>query len=1011
MRKQIIITCLLLFSFCAFAQQIAVKGIVTSAVDGEAVIGATIQVKGTGTGTVAGIDGDYSLTNIDRNAVLVFSSIGYRTQEIRVNGQAIINVRLEEATELLDEVVVIGYGAVRKSDLTSSISTVKGEQITEVTTGNAMDALQGKVNGVQVMSGGGPGTAPRVLIRGVTTVNGSDPLYVIDGMPVGTNINFLNSNDIESMEVLKDASAAAIYGTRGSNGVILITTKKGSAGKTRFNFTSSVGFQTISNPDMAKASEYEQVFKTRYTNDGRTPIWNSKDNITDAEGTDWWNETVNKTALVQNYAFSVSGGNDKLVYNLSLGYFRNNSQYDVGYWDKINARLNTEYTFNDYVKMGFDIAPRVESWENTPSQFSSAMSMDPTTPVYRPESEWVDNEFNNYQRSYNNQTWNPVASIARSNSYSREYGAILNPYLQITPLKGLVLRTQFGVNAHIRRADSFTPEFEIDQLEKSTYSNASRTMTEWLDWNWTNTVNYMTTFAEKHNVNLMAGFTAERFAEFWVTGSRDDTPNNSENLQEVSAGTLNQKGSGNTSYSSLLSYIGRVMYNYDQRYYLTASFRADGSSKFPKGNKYAYFPSASVAWRVIGEEFMEDQEVFDNLKLRLGWGRVGNQSISNSAYLTLLGTADAVFGTSQNRVTGTTISSVGNSNLKWETVEDYNLGLDMSFLNSRLDVTFDVYQKKSYDMLYAKQNVLAVGYPNWNSQVTMNIGSMKATGWELSLNWRDKINSDMQYSVGLNLSSVKNKAIKLSGDGPIYTGGFNSDQIIRNEDGGEIGRFYGYVADGLFQNWSEVYAHTDEHGTILQANAQPGDIRFKDLNHDGILDENDKTYIGNAYPDLMIGLNLGFNYKNFDFTANFYGTLGNDIFNTTKGLYSGSNGSNVYGGTLNKAWHGEGTSNDIPRLSVNDNNQNYSRVSSFYVEDGSYFRCKLLQVGYTLPKRLIAGADLRVSFSAQNPFTITGYSGMDPERPQLGSSVIETGIDWIAYPNPRTFLFGIDLKF
>jgi TonB-linked SusC/RagA family outer membrane protein len=1011
MRKQLLIACLLLSCLCGYAQQITVRGTVTGNTGQEPLIGATIQVKGAATGTITGIDGDYVLSGVQANTVLVFSSLGYETQEITVGNRTTINVVLNESSELLDEVVVIGYGVVRKSDLTSSISTVRGEQITEMTTGNAMNALQGKINGVQVMSGGGPGSTPKVLIRGVTTVNGSDPLYVVDGMPVGTNINFLNSNDIESMEVLKDASAAAIYGTRGSNGVILITTKKGVAGKTRFNFAASAGFQTISNPNMAGASEYEQVFKARYENDRRTSPWNDTGRTTNPGGTDWWNEVINKTALIQNYSFNVSGGSDKLIYNLSLSYFRNDSQYDYGYWDKINARLNTEYTFNDYVKLGFDIAPRVESWDDTPNLFGAAMSMDPTTPVFRPESEWVDNKYNNYARSYNNEEWNPVASVARSGNNSREYGVLLNPYLQFAPLKGLTLRTQFGINAHIRRSDSFTPEFEIDQLEKSTYSNASRTMREWLDWNWTNTVNYMTTVAEKHNLNLMAGFTAERFAEYWVTGSRDNTPNNSDNLQEVSAGTLNQQSSGNTGYSSLLSYIGRVMYNYDQRYYLTGTIRADGSSKFPQGNKYAYFPSVSAAWRIIGEEFMNDQNIFDNLKIRVGWGRVGNQSIPSSAYLTLLGTADAVFGTNKGRVTGTTISSVGNNKLKWETVEDYNLGLDMSFLASRLDVTVDVYQKKSHDMLYNKQNIFAVGYPNWNSQVTMNIGSMKATGWELGLNWHDVIKKGMKYNIGLNLSSVKNKAIKLSGDGPISTGGFNGDQILRNEDGAEIGRFYGFVADGLFQNWEEVYAHTDEYGNRIQSNAQPGDIRFKDLNHNGTIDDEDKTFIGNAYPDLMLGMNLGFAYKGFDFTANFYGTFGNDIFNTTKALYSGKSGQNVYAGTLGKVWSGEGTSYNIPRLTANDNNLNYNRVSSFFVEDGSYFRCKLLQLGYTLPGKLVKGMDIRLSFSAQNPFTITGYSGADPERPQVGESVIETGIDWNAYPNPRTFLFGIDLKF
>lgn len=1010
MKQLLVLWCFALFSICAYAQNITVKGVVTSGSDGEPLIGATIQVKGSSTGTITGLDGDYQLTNVPSDAVLVFSSIGFTSQEIDVKGKTVINVVLKESSELLDEVVVIGYGAVKKSDLTSSIATVKGDEITETVTGNAMDALQGKINGVQVASGGGPGTTPKVLIRGVTTVNGSDPLYVVDGMPISGNINFLNSNDIQSMEVLKDASAAAIYGTRASNGVILITTKKGVAGKTHVNFSASAGFQTIAKPKVAGAAEYKEVFNTRYANDNATSIWNDTGATTNPGGTDWWDQVINKTALVQNYSLSISGGSDKLVYNLSFGYYRNNSQYDYGYWDKLNARLNTEYTFNKYVKMGFDIAPRVESWDDTPNLFSAAMSMDPTTPVYKPEDQWEDNAYNNYQRSYNNQEWNPAGSLARQSGHSREMGAILNTYLQINPIQKLTLRTQFGANAHYRRSDAFTPEFYIDALEQSTLSNISREMQEWLDWNWTNTVTYIDTFADKHNLNVMGGFTAERFAWYQAKASRDDVPNNMDQMQEVNAGTQNQKGDGTTSYNTLVSFLGRVMYNYDNRYYLTASLRADGSSRFPAGNKYALFPSVSASWRVTNEEFMEDQELFSDLKLRGGWGRVGNQGIDNDATLTLLGQADYVFGKSPIRVPGTMVSGVGNNQLKWETVEDWNVGVDMSFLDYRLGVTFEYFQKKSMDMLYQKQNIFAVGYPDWNSTVWMNIGSMKATGWELGINWRDQI-GDFSYNIGLNASSVKNKAIKFTGDGPILTGGFNSDQIIRNEDGGEISRFYGYVADGIFQNWEEVYAHTNEHGDLVQSNAQPGDIRFKDLNHDGVLDENDKTWIGNPYPDLMLGFNLGFSYKNIDFTANFYGTFGNDIYNKTKGLCSGTSGQNVWAGTLDKAWHGEGTSNDIPRLSYNDLNQNYLRVSSFYVEDGSYMRCKLLQIGYTFPKQWLGGSEVRLSFSAQNPFTITGYSGMDPERPALDGSVIETGIDGIAYPNPRTFLFGIDFKF
>ena len=589
-------------------------------------------------------------------------------------------------------------------------------------------------------------------------------------------------------------------------------------------------------------------------------------------------------------------------------------------------------------------------------------------------------------------------------------GAILNTYLQINPIEKLSLRTQFGANAHFRRSDTFTPQFFMNALEQQTLSRAERDMTEWLDWNWTNTATYIDTFAEKHNLNVMAGFTAERFAEYTSVARRDDTPSNMDVMQEVHAGTdATAWADGNTKYNTLVSFLGRVMYNYDNRYYISASIRADGSSRFPKGNKYAIFPSVSASWRITSEEFMKDQEIFSDLKLRGGWGRVGNQNINNDATLTLLEQTSYMYG--NTLANGYYISSVGNNNLKWETVEDWNVGVDMSLLQSRLGVTFEYFQKKSMDMLYQKQNIHAIGYPSWNNTVWMNIGSMKATGWELGLSWRDQIGKDFSYDIGVNLSAVRNKAIKFSGDGPIYTGGFNSDQIISNVDGGLISRFYGYVADGIFQNQEEINAHADEHGTLIQPNAKPGDIRFKDLNHDGILDANDKTFIGNPYPDLMMGINIGLRYKNIDFTANFYGTFGNDIFNKTKGMYSGINGQNVWAGTLEKAWHGEGTSNDIPRLTYNDVSQNYERVSSFYVEDGSYMRCKLMQIGYTLPKKWVGDTDLRISFSAQNPFTITGYSGMDPERPALDGSVIETGIDNTAYPSPRTFLFGIDFKF
>lgn len=1000
---------LLTLPICLLAQnKVTLTGKVTSDTDKEPLIGVTVIEKGTTNGTVTDLDGNYNLPNVSENSTIVFSMIGLTTQELKKNQSSVINVVMKDDSKLLDDVVVIGYGVVKKSDLTSSISTVKGDELKTLTAGNALFSMQGKVNGVQITGAGDPGAVPRVIIRGVTSINGSDPLYVVDGVPISGNINFLSQDDIESMEVLKDASSSAIYGTRGSNGVIMVTTKKGSPGKTKFQFNGSAGFQTLNKPNLANASVYEKVFKERYTNDGNTPVWNTPANST--VDTDWWDQTINDFSYTQSYNLSFQGGDSKFTYSGSLGYFRQNSQYDVGYWERITGRLNTEYKFSNIVKAGVDFAPRYENWDDTPDLFSAVMRMDPTTPVLRAKEDWTSNPLDNFARSYNNQVWNPVASVARQNKHTNEYGLIMNPYISIEPIKGLVARTQFSVNAHFRMSDNFSPKFFIDNLEKADLNKIQRNANNWVDWNWTNTLNYMKTLNEKHNLNLMAGFTMEQFAEYNLMASREGVPSNYPDLQYINAGTLNPQNSGTDIYKALTSYLGRVMYNYDSRYYITASIRVDGSSMFPEGNKYATFPALSMAWRISEEGFMKNQSFISNLKLRAGWGKVGNQAIDPNAYLNLIGPADYVFGPTENRFIGTAVSSIGNKLLKWETVEDYNLGVDLSILNNRLDITADVFRKKSTDMLMKKQNLSILGYPMWAGEMWTNIGEMKAQGWEFSANWRDKINK-FNYEVGVNLSGVKNTAETLVANTPILRGGFFNDYIIKNEEGGEISRFYGYVADGIFQNQTEINSHTSNSGALIQPDAVPGDIRFKDLNHDGVLDENDKKYIGNAFPDLMIGLNIRLFYKSFDVVTNFYGTMGNDIYNSAMGgFYAGTEGQNVYATAYDKAWRGEGTSTFYPRLSVNDKNLNFRRVSSFFVEDGSFFRCKLLQLGYTLPQNITKGVGVRVSASAQNLFTITNYSGMDPERASMGN-VLESGIDNLGYPNPRTFLIGVNVNF
>ena len=1000
MKRYILTMLIAVVALVANAQDVTVKGKVISSADNEPMIGATVKVKGTGTGTVTDFDGNYTI-KVDSKSTLVFSMIGYKSVEQTVGNRTTINVSLDDDTNDLNEIVVIGYGVAKKGDLTSSISAIKGEKLEKLSTGNVMNALQGQVNGVQVTGAGGPGASPRVIIRGVSTINGSDPLYVVDGMPVGTNINFLNQNDIESMQVLKDASASAIYGTRASNGVVLITTKKGAAGAPKFTASATVGFQTLSKPDIAGAAEYEKVYNARYTNDGQVSPFKG------GASTDWWDEVVNKTAIQQNYNLGFSGGNDKLIYSANIGYYRQNSQYKTGYWQKLTARFSMEYNFNKYVKAGIDLTPRYESWDNTPSLLGAVMGMDPTTPVYRDQSEWDSNPYNHYARSNNNQEWNPVASMNRLDAGADEYGLLMTPFISVTPIDGLTFRSQFGVNARFNMADSFTPQFYIDNLEQEQRNHADRTYANNVDWNWTNTLTFMKTFNEKHNLNVMAGYTMEKFQYYNLYGTSYNIPSNVETMRYVSAGTTDDDASGYNSYTSLISYLGRVMYNYAEKYYLTASIRVDGSSKFSEGNKYATFPAVSAAWRISGEEFMKKQNVVNDLKLRLGWGKVGNQNIDNSAYLSSIGTMRYVLG--NQVVVGSQVSGIGNQKLKWETVEDYNIGIDAAFLQSRLRVTADWFRKTSHDMLMKKDNLLLLGYPMWNGQMWENVGEMRATGWELGLNWQDHF-GDFNYGVGVNLSSVKNKAITLNGD-YIYTGSHNGDNIIRNEAGELISQFYGYTVDGIFQNETEVRSYTNEHGTLMQPNAQPGDFRYKDINYDGKIDENDKSYIGNPFPDLMMGVNLNASYKNWDFLAQFYGTFGNDIYNLNKDRYFGTDGVNVIAGTYDKAWRPDNTNTDVPRLSVNDSNGNHNKPSTFFVEDGSYMRLKLLQIGYTLPKNVLGPKmSARISISAQNLFTITGYSGMDPETAATGS-VTQAGIDWTGYPNPRTFLLGVNLNF
>ncbi len=991
-----------LCSVTTFAQ-ITVKGTVKDKA-AVPIPGVNVFVKGTQTSASTDFDGKYSIVVPNKDAQIEFSFIGFASQTIPVGQKTTIDVTLSEDNQTLEEVVVVGYATVKKKDVTSSIASVKGKELQTMTVGNVTESLQGKVAGVQITGAGGPGAQPRVLIRGISTVNlSTDPLYVVDGIPMGTSINFLSNNEIESMDVLKDASASAIYGSRASNGVILITTKKGKAGKTKFTVDMSTGYQIMNKPySMANAENYANILNTAYTNSGYSEYLPNAEQYR-GKTTDWWGAGIDRTSSVTNASIGVSGGSEKNTYAISLNYYNSDSFYEIGGWKRLTARIANDFKFTDKFSAGVTLNPRYETWGG-PGNWADFVKIDPITPIYKPADQLngTENEYSIYARSPS-YVWNPVAAVKRYDDYSDLYNLNSNAYLQYEPVKGLIIRTQGSIEFGNKIQNIFRPDFVIDAAhEKAEINSVERKATTNVDWTWQSTATYSRTFAEKHNVSLMGGLTMENYDSSDVWGYGEGVPNNSDLMREVSAATKNRNSSGTSWSSSLMSYISRFSYNYDSKYYLTASFRRDGSSKFMANNKWANFPAASASWRISNEDFMADaNSVVNNLTFRAGWGRVGNQNLPAAVYQSNIGQGYYVID--GNVVDTSYPSSMANQDIRWEVVEDVNFGLDFGLWKNKISGTLEYYQKTTKDMLFLKQFPTYSGFPA-NATIWTNVGSMRSNGIDLLLSYKDK-KGDFSYGADLTFTTVNVKMVSLSTDGEKLYGASNRTLTVQGE---EPGYFYGYVADGLFQNQKELNAHTDEHGTKLQPYAQLGDIRFKDVNGDGKLDDKDRTKIGSPWADYNVGLNLNFAYKNFDLVANFYSSIGNELVNQNiSDLYNGASLTNKVSGLDQMAWHGEGTSNSIPRLSKDDNNENFSKFSSFYVEDGSFLRMKNLQLGYSLYNKF--GFDkLRISLSGQNLWTWTKYSGVDPE---VGGSVLGSGFGGWNYPVQPTILIGLNVAF
>lgn len=1050
---------LLATAFGLYAQNVQLKGVVVSATDNEPLLGVNVVVKGTTNGTVTGLDGDFTL-NAPDGSLLSISYVGYTTQELRADASSPMRIVLHEDTELLDEVVVVGYGVQKKSVVTAAISRVTAEDLSSSNPSRVEDVLKGKVSGVQItQSSGQPGADSKVRIRGIGTVNDSNPLYIIDGMPVGGGINYLNPADIQSVEILKDAASAAIYGTRGANGVILITTKGGGKGKATVNYEMSYGWQ---NPwkkkSVLNAQEYMVIMNESQINDGNAPRYAQSDIAAAGTGTDWQDETFNYDAPVQNHQISVSGGNEKAQYFLSLGYYNQEGivggNYGKSNYDRWSLRTNSTYevfedvsrSFLNKVKVGVNIgysrnkSTGIETNSEYGSILGSALTFSPLVPVYADEATAAsilaqypyavtdkDGRVFSIPPTGFQEISNPVGMLNQPRSeQSNDDKFVGSLWAEIDVLPGLKFKSSYGFDLAFWGKDGYEfPYFLATQGKNITQSSVWNEMNRGYTWLIENVLTYQNTFAEKHNLTVVLGQSAQKYQTKQLGGSDYDLLETDPNKAWINSAIADRDqeriygGTGGYNFESLASYFGRVDYNYDERYMLQATVRRDGSSKFGANNKWAVFPAVSVGWNVLNEPYLTDHrpEWFDAFKLRFSWGKNGNQNIGNFRYTSLMdGGQNYYFGggysvadeaKSGSMQYGTSPAAIPNPNVRWEESEQIDLGFDVRFFSNALSFGFDYFQKKTNGMLMDQPIPSYVG----QSAPIANVGDMENRGMEFELGWKQTL-GDFSYNVSANATYMKNKLIKLgnaSGEATYQSAGASGvGSYVKGSNGEVWPYFYGYKTDGIFQNQAEVDSYVNDKGEKMQPIAQPGDVRFVDFNGDGVIDDTDKTKIGKGMPDWTYGFSLGAEWKGFDLNLFFQGTAGNDIFDfSQRGDIPAMNRPTW----ILSRWIGEGTSNRIPRMSSANPNSNW-RSSDIYVKCGSYMRLKNAQLGYTLPAVLTKKASiqrLRLFVSAENLLTFTGYDGFDPEVATGDYNHI--GVDKGIYPQSRTVSLGANITF
>lgn len=1024
----------------ASQENLTVSGVVTSAADQLPLIGVSVQVKGTSNGSITDLDGNYSVS-VASGQTLVFSYIGFKTQEIQITNQKTLNVVMEEDSETLDEVVVVGYGVQKKKLVTGATVQVKGETLAKMNTNSPLQAMQGQTPGVNISSTSGqPGEGMKVSIRGLGTVGNASPLYLIDG--VGGDISTLNPADIESIDVLKDAASAAIYGAQAANGVVLITTKSGKAGKAQISFDAYYGWQTQARKaDMLNAQEYMMIMDEQAVNSGNAPYdWSSYESIYDANGdvydTDWVNSMFQNNAQTQSYTLGITGGSETSTYAMSLGYMSQEGIVggkDVSNYERYNFRINSEHKLfkdSDLLKVGEQVSfvYKMNNGISVGNQYNNtlrgAFGTSPLAPIYS-DNNIYDSPYNDTTNSdWYNADGNPYGSMmTNSNNENKDVTFSGNVYAELQPVKNLKFRTVFGAVYTTNEYRSFSPLYHFSIYSyNDTRTSAAQNMSHGLTMTWTNTATYDWTVGE-HAFNALLGMEMSRYSGTYLRGTtgmlRDGFDDWDHAYLDNGTATSADNGLGVAGHPNdetrTVSYFARFGWNWKETYMINATVRTDGSSRFARGNRYGVFPSVSAGWTISNEAFMEDtHDWLDFLKLRVSWGQVGNQNIDNYQYTAPITSSNTyyLFGNqvgadAQSGYWGAYPSRLANEDVTWETSEQTNIGIDARFLRSRLSLTADFYIKTTKDWLVEAPILATAG----TGAPYINGGDVKNTGIELALTWNDQIGSDFQYNVGVNGAYNKNKVGNIPTEDGIIHGDVNmlydnTPEFYRASNGHPIGYFWGFETAGIFQNQQQIDDWLAAGNGVLQSDPQPGDVIYVDQDHNGTIDDNDKVDLGNGTPDFTYGFNLGFSYKNFDFALNAYGAAGSQIVQSYR---NHANSKANYTSAILGRWIGEGTSNRIPR--VTDTNINW-QFSDLYIQDGDYLRISNITVGYDFAKliNLKAISQARLYFQVQNAFTFTKYDGMDPEI-GYGTSDWVSGVDLGYYPRPRTFLVGVNLKF